>query len=262
MQIVDTHCHAGLSWFEPVELLLTQMNLNGVGKAALIQHRGCYDNSYLLECAERFPGRFKVVVLVDTSKPDAPQVLEEWAGKGAAGLRLSPLERSPGPDPLAIWKKASQLGLVVSVLGSAMEFASDEFSSLVAQLPDLNIIIEHLAGVKPGEEPPYTAYKKALSLANYPNTYIKVGGLGEISVRPTVLGTQWAFDDTPPLIEMATEAFTPQRMMWGSDYPPVSSREGYRNALEGVREHPAFEDQQDREWVMGKTAMKVFKFER
>ena len=48
-------------------------------------------------------------------------------------------------------------------------------------------------------------------------------------------------------------------MMWGSDYPPVSGREGYRNALLGVTDHPALGDQEDRELVMGKTALHVFK---
>ncbi len=91
--------------------------------------------------------------------------------------------------------------------------------------------------------------------------YIKVGGLGEISERPPVLSPQFAFDHTPPLIEMAYDAFGPRRMMWGSDYPPVSNREGYRNALQGVRDNAAFKSDDDREWVMGKTALNVFKFE-
>ena len=38
MRIVDTHTHAGINWFEPVELLIHQMNLNDVEKAVLIQH--------------------------------------------------------------------------------------------------------------------------------------------------------------------------------------------------------------------------------
>ena len=50
-------------------------------------------------------------------------------------------------------------------------------------------------------------------------------------------------------------------MMWGSDYPPVSSREGYRNALRGVADHPALKAGDIREWVMGKTALSLFKFD-
>ena len=261
MIVVDTHCHAGRNWFEPVELLLYQMNANGVDKAVLIQHRGTYDNAYLFECASQFRGRFVVVVIVDTTQPDALAALEGWAAWGAVGVRLGPTVRSPGADPLAIWRKANELGLVVSSLGGVEEFASDDFSTLVAELPDLPIIIEHLAGVGQGAQPPYATFKKALALANYPNTYVKVGGLGEISARPPVLQPHFAFDYTPPLVEMAYDAFGPRRMMWGSDYPPVSGREGYRNALHGVMEHPALRSQEDREWVMGKTALSVFGFD-
>ncbi len=88
---------------------------------------------------------------------------------------------------------------------------------------------------------------------------VKVGGLGEISERPPVLRPAFHFDHTPPLIEMAYDAFGPRRMMWGSDFPPVSNREGYRNALEGIRDHTAFKSDEDRDWVMGGTAMKVFR---
>ena len=261
MRIVDTHCHAGRNWFEPVELLLYQMNANEVEKGVLIQHRGTYDNTYLFECARRYPGRFAVVAIVDESDADAPSALEPWAERGAVGVRLGPTDRSPGSDPLAIWRKAAELGLVVSSLGGVEDFASDEFSRLVAELPDLPIIVEHLAGVGQGAEPPYTTYKRALALANYPNTYLKVGGLGEISVRSPVLKPQFGFDYTPPLIEMAYDAFGPRRMMWGSDYPPVSGREGYRNALNGVRDHSALGSEDDREWIMGKTALDLFRFE-
>ena len=76
MTIVDTHCHAGETWFEPIEALLHQMDANDVDKAVLVQHRGAFDNSYLLECASRFPGRFAVVAQVDTSQSDAPAALE------------------------------------------------------------------------------------------------------------------------------------------------------------------------------------------
>ncbi len=260
MTVVDTHCHAGLNWFEPVEMLINQMNANGVDRAALIQHRGAYDNGYLFECAQRFPGRFAIVVIVDTSSERAPTDMERWAEMGACGVRLAPLERSPGADPLAIWRKAAQLGLLVSSLGGLDQFASSEFESAVAEFPDMPIIIEHLSGVGAGAEPPYSTYKKALALSKYPNTYIKVPGLGEISERPTALGSRFGFDYTPPLFEMALDAFGPRRMMWGSDYPPVSGREGYRNALEGVKSHPAFKDPDVRAWALGETAMSLFKF--
>ena len=259
MMIVDSHCHAGLSWFEPVESLIYQMDANGVDQAVLIQHRGNYDNSYLFQCAERYAGRFAVVVMVDTYQPGALSALEKCAAQGAVGVRLNATERSPGSEPMAIWNKAAELRLVVSVSGSVEEFASDDFARLVAEVSGLALVIEHQAGMEPGVRLPDAAFERAMALADHPNTYIKVGGLGEFSARLPVLGPQLAFDYTPPLIESAFQAFGPRRMMWGSDYPPVSGREGYRNALLGVTDHPALGDQEDRELVMGKTALHVFK---
>ena len=277
MRIVDTHTHAGINWFEPVELLIHQMNLNDVEKAVLVQHglpqTGGYDHTYLFECVERFPGRFAVVVIVDVTKPDALDRLEGYASQGAVGGRLAPDQRSAGDDPLAIWRKADELGLVISSMGGIANTSSDEFNALVAQFPKMPFVLEHLAGGSDGAgfpanglgpQPPYARYKKALELAEYPNTYMKLPGLGELSRRPQVLKTRYGFDfydSIPPLVELAHDAFSPNRLMWGSDYPPVSQREGYRNALLGVLDHPAFNTQEEREWVMSKTALSLFKFE-
>jgi len=260
MRIIDTHCHAGLNWFEPIETLVYQMDTNRVSAAVLIQHGGTYDNSYLFKCAGRFPGRFKVVVLVDPEDPDQAGTLTKLAERGAAGVRLGPDARLPDNDAPGLWRKAGELGLVVSSLGKADQFASDDFKALVDACPDTRIVIEHLAGVGHAE-PPYEAYRSALELAERPNTYVKVPGLGEITPRPPRLGREFHFDDVPPLFEMARDAFGVQRMMWGSDFPPSAGREGYRNVLDGVRNHPAFADGDDLEWVLGRTAADLWGFD-
>lgn len=277
MIIIDTHTHAGTNWFEPVEMLIHQMNLNNVEKSILVQHGrpqfGHYDHTYLFECMKRFPGRFGVVVIVDVTKSEALTKLEHYKEQGAIGVRLNPLQRSPGSDPLAIWRKADDLGLVVSSMGSVDDNSSDEFHSLVSQLPNLPIVLEHFAGGGegaafpqngPGPQAPYTKLKRALKLANYPNTFIKVHGLAELSNRPSALPVRYDlefYDEVSPIVHMIRDAFGSKRIMWGSDYPPVSQREGYRNALRGILEHPAFDSLEDRDWVMGKTALSFFKFD-
>jgi hypothetical protein len=42
-----------------------------------------------------------------------------------------------------------------------------------------------------------------MELAQLPNTYLKVPGLGEISPRPPVLGREFRPEYAPPLIEIA-----------------------------------------------------------
>jgi L-fuconolactonase len=254
MIIVDTHVHVALHIYEPVEILLAQMQHNAVEKTVLVQSTTTTDNTYLIECLRRFPGRFAVVCRVDIENPTAPEDLERWSREGAESLRLRNFHRSPGDDPLAIWRKAADLGLSVSVGGPVEVFASDDFRTLVESLSTLKIIIEHLGGVGRDATPPYSQFRRMLDLARYPNTYVKIHGTGEICHPP------FPYETMPPFVEMAYEAFGPQRMMWGSDYPPVSLREGYRNALRFPMEHMPFCSQEDLAWIFGKTALSLWTF--
>ena len=265
MEVVDTHCHASPYWYEPVEILLDQMTRNGVDKAVLIQLLGWYDNSYPIECMRRFPGRFSVVVIVDTGRSDAEDRLEDWVKQGAEGIRLRLTVRSPGSDPLAIWRKAEALGIPVSCIGTVNQFASPDFENIIKELPGLNIIIEHLGGAGGlfGEQdntPPHGTYRKVLALAEHPNVFMKVPGLGEVSTRAMPVRTPFPFEDAPPLIEMALKAFGARRLMWGSDFPPVAAREGYGNALRLPMERVRFASEEDKEWVFGKTAASLWRF--
>ena len=266
MLTIDAHCHASSQWFEPVELLLLQMSRNAVDKSVLVQHEGQYDNRYLLECVRRFPGRFCVVGLVDTTAPDGPEALTYWASEGIRGVRLGPSMRSPGSDPLAVWRKASELGLVVSAHGTSEEYASDEFRRLIEALPDLPIIIEHLGFVGSEGGPAYTSdyanYRKILALSRYPNTYMKVPGLGEFMPRP-MPAREPPFDlnEVPPVIDMAIEAFGPNRLMLGTDYPPCSRREGYGNVVYYVREYLSRHGLEVQKAIFGGTAASLFSFD-
>jgi L-fuconolactonase len=258
--VVDSHCHALPHWFEPVEVLLHQMDANGVEKATLVQVRGQFDNRYIIECVRRFPGRFCALVGVDTESPAAPEMLAHCVGEGAVGVRLDAAVRSPGSEPLAIWRTAAELGIAVSAFGSPDEFASREFEQVLTELPDLPIIIEHLGRIGRNEAPPYSRFRKVLALARYPNAYIKIHGLGEICPRPMPFPQPMRFANIPPFMEMAYDAFGANRVMWGSDFPPVAGREGYRNALTWPMNHIPFRNDADKEWMFGRTALSLFTF--
>ena len=236
------------------------MDQNGVEHAILIQIRGQYDNSYQAECVQRFPGRFSNVVGVDWEAPDAIERLERLADQGAAGVRLRPTSRSAGSDPLAFWRACDRLGIAVSCLGAAAEFAADDFAELIASLPKLSIVIEHLAGIGfrsgGGNADPLD---RLLALARYPNVYVKVPGLGEFCERAMPVREPFMFvEPIPPLLPRFYAAFGASRLMWGSDYPPVAGREGYRNALRLAMAQ--FEDQPaaERDAIFGGTALSVF----
>ena len=261
MVVVDSHCHVSPYWYEPVESLLFQMDQNGVELALLVQYMGQFNNEYQMECVRRFPGRFASVVLVDARSQDAVDKLDRLADQGAKGVRLRPSTRSPGDDPLAIWRAAAELKLPVSCSGTSMEFASGQFADLIQTFPKLPIVIEHLGSINTpdGETGPYEIRRRVFDLSRFPNVYIKIHGLGEFCTRKKQMSGPFPFElPIPPILEMAYEAFGPERMMWGSDYPPVSGREGYGNALRFTLDQFASKTQRDRNLIFGEVARGVF----
>ncbi|NSX14707.1 amidohydrolase family protein [Cupriavidus taiwanensis] len=260
--LIDSHAHVSPVWYEPVETLLGQMARHGVARAVLTQMIGQADNRYLADCVQAHPSRFASVVWIDPAAPDAAQALARLAEQGAAGVRLRPGARSPGPDPLAIWRAAEACGLPVSCVGHAEAFTAPAFAELLQAVPGLTVVLEHLGDTsKPmASEADGELRYTVLRLARFDNVSLKVPGLGELVPRAAnalcggaTFGTAGA-----ALLEAAIAAFGAPRLMWGSDFPVVSSREGYGNALALVREclldHPAAV----RDAILSGTARRVF----
>ncbi|MBE84366.1 amidohydrolase [bacterium] len=252
MTIVDTHCHIGLHKYEPVESLAFMMGKSGVDKAVLIQYAGNADNTYMLNAMAAHPGKFQSAMIV-TPDDDGTQV-RKWAERGIIGIRLSVDSRAEGSDPLAHWRAADELGLVVSAPSRVRKLLSPAFLEVIDEFPNLQIVIEHLAGVGQNAEAPYQEFKEAMKLAERPNLSIKLPGFGEICPVPL------PFDPIPPLPDLALEAFGPDRMMWGSDYPPVSGREGYASSLGVPLDYFGKLSESEHEWIFGKAALKIWRF--
>lgn len=258
MLTIDTHCHVGLDWFEPVEVLVFQMDRNEVDKAVLVQHKGEFDNTYLIDCVRRFPGRFAAVGSVDTNRSDAVSELKRWVLEGIQGIRW---HLDLARVPTDVLKRAEELNLRVSCAGAKEALASDAFRGIVEQLPGLIFIVEHLGFVTHTDKPPYTTYSRILNMAKYSNVYMKVHGLGELEPRPSPM-THPTFDvkRVSPFIEMALDAFGPSRLMIGTDSPPSSHREGYANVLRYLREYLSRYEPAVQAAIFGATADSLFTF--
>jgi L-fuconolactonase len=259
--IFDSHCHASPQWFEPVELLLFQMDRHRVERAALVQLLGQYDNAYQNACVAQHADRLVSVVAVDWRRPDGAGKLEEQAQAGAAGVRLRPEARSPGEDPYAIWRVAAERRLPVSCVGTAANFTAPAFAELVQALPELTIVMEHLGGwARPDCDKLDETRGLIAALARFPNLFLKVPALGQLVQRGPDLPPSGPVLDSGQagvILEMLGH-FGSGRMMWGSDFPVVASREGYANALNWTRDlfagqPPAVADQ-----IFGGAARAVF----
>ena len=260
--IVDSHVHSSTVWWEPVEVHLFHMDRNDVERAVLIQFWGQTDNEYHFDAQRRYPGRFANVVYVDWTQKDAIARLEELAERGASGVRLRPGARSSGDDPLAIWRAAGRLDLTVDCGGAFFKDENDEtFFDLVRAVPDVRIVIEHLGGAnKPDSTEAQRALRRrAMKLAQFPNVTMKIHGLGEFAERAMPPGSSFPFKEPiPPLLEDVYQAFGPQRMMWGSDYPNTSHREGYTTSLVLCRDRFSDKPKAEIDLIFGGVAQRMF----
>jgi L-fuconolactonase len=230
-----------------------------VDHAVLVQHAGEFDNSYLIECCQRYPGRFAVACLVDAQQTDAADQLSAWVERSSAvqGIRLYLGQLFGGaPGAAALWRRADELGLNITVAGSLRELASPEMMDVAQRFTRAKLHIEHLGHPDPKEPEPFERYRQALGLSRFEHVALKVSGFysfTELSWSP--------YTDTLRFVKVALELFGPQRMMWGSDFPPVSFREGYHNTVRFASQIIPLESYEDRAYLMGRTALRYWRFD-
>ncbi len=93
-----------------------------------------------------------------------------------------------------------------------------------------------------------------LTLAQFPRVYCKI--------THTWLLTKQAYPyrDTWDLVKRVYDAFGPDRLMWGTDWPISGNKLTYGQALELVRDEMDFLTTEDKDWILGKTIERLWPF--
>jgi L-fuconolactonase len=263
--IIDTHTHVVSSnkvkhpldpgargWSTEVsnnvEDLIVEMDRAGVDCATLVQPNGTYglDNSYQCDSATQYDPRTIAVGILDPAAPDAADQLSYWVHeRGMQGVRLQSQAEPDDPRCDALWQRAASLGIPISLGGGGQPEKVHRMRNVGARHPNVLFAPDHFAGWNGAQDK--AAMTMALeSLAQLPNAYVRVSS--------TSLGPYANLTATEQeLFRRVIEAFTPRRVMWGSNFP--SSRVGgYLGQVQlGQTALPWLSDD-DRHWIMGETA--------
>jgi L-fuconolactonase len=124
---------------------------------------------------------------------------------------------------------------------------------LAALLPEQPFVLDHLAKprIKAGEMEPWRRDIRAL--AGRPNVCCKVSGLvTEAAWR------QWQRADFAPYLEVVLEAFGPERLMFGSDWPVCLLAAEYREVVGIVEDLLTRLSDSERVAVWGGTAARFY----
>ena len=267
--IIDTHTHVVSSdktkppldpgargWStevsNDVEDLIKEMDEAGVECATLVQPNATYglDNSYQCDSAQRYAPRTVSVGILDPAAVDAADKLSYWTNEyGMTGVRLQSQAEPDDSRCDAIWQRAEELGVPISIGGGGQPGKVDAMRNIGRRYTNVLFAPDHFAGWSGSEDK--TAMTVALeALAKLPNAHLRISS--------TSLGPYADLSDQEKdLFRRVFEAFTPQRIMWGSNFP--SSRDGgYVGQVKLGQTALPWLSSEDREWIMGKSAHKLW----
>jgi L-fuconolactonase len=255
MLLVDAQVHVGLTKYRRLESYLPELEAAGVEKAILVQYAGNTDNSYLLECVRSQPGRFAGIAAVDHDDARGPSQIARLAELGVcSSVRIPAGARTPGPDPLAVWRAVNDAGLVATVQGPFTDIADPWFAEVVTALPELPIMLEHIGCFRYGVD---SGFSTLLALGKRPNVYTMWSCFYRFSQEV------YPHKDAWPHLAEALEAFGPQRILWSADINRGDqglgeTQDDYRRALDLILDRVAELDEGDRRDILGLNAARVY----
>lgn len=239
------------------EELFAHTQPNGVGRIVLIQmsyYR--YDNRYMLDTMERFPGVFSGVAIVDDSASDPGSTMRDLAAKRVRGFRINPgrtaVDAWIGSAGMAkMWETAADEGLAMCPLIGPE--ALPAIGKMCERFPKTRVVIDHFArigadGTIRGEQ-----LDSLARLADHPHVHVKTSAFYALGKK------QPPYTDLAPMIRRMRDAFGAERLMWASDCPyQVGPGHNYADAIRLVREGLDFLTPEERSAILHDTAERVF----
>lgn len=228
-----------------VEQLLFEMDQNGVERAAVVCARiddNPDDNDYVFAAARQHPDRLIQIADVDCSwtaeyhTPDAAdrlaRAVERYALKGFTHYVRDDDDGAwfLGDDGLAFIARAAELGQVASFAIPAR--LQPVLRELAGRFPSVPFLCHHMGGVRVGDA---AGLAEMVRSASVPNIHVKLSGFHYAND----VGWDFPYPACQPIVRALYEAFGPERLHWGSDYPVVRRAMTYQHSLETVRTHCA-----------------------
>jgi L-fuconolactonase len=214
----------------------------------------------LLDLAAREPMVLGVVGWVNLAAPGVAERLAQLrasaGGQWLAGIRHQVQEE---PDPRWLCRPDVRRGLAaVCEAGLAYDLLLtppqlDAAIETVAALPELRFVLDH-AGKPPIRDRELEPWRDRIGqLARYGNVTCKLSGL-VTEADPAA----WTVDDLRPYADTLLDAFGPERLMFGSDWPVCLLAASYDQVTIAAEELTAGLSGAERAAVFGGTAARAY----
>jgi predicted TIM-barrel fold metal-dependent hydrolase len=235
--------------------LLNLMKANGVERTVLVQFIGYrWDNRYALEAMKKHAPFFMGVARVNPTDDAAPDHLSELTAQGFRGVRISPTADASGDwirhkRMPRLWQRAQSLNVPMQIYAPITRMP--DLVPLIERCPDLDVVVDHMADC-PIDRP--EQLEQLLALARYPRVFVKISHLWSISRQP------YPWLDAQEYARRCYDAFGPQRLMWGTDWPVCKQWTSYEDTVRVFRDDMPFLNEEDKSWIMSRTVERVWRF--
>jgi L-fuconolactonase len=239
------------------EHLETELVEQGIDGSVAVQADQSEDETrFLLQLAQRHPFVVGVVGWVDLRAADVAERIEQFSRfERLCGVRhiaqAEPDDFLARGDVVRGIGALGDFGLTYDILVYAHQLPTA--TSLVEKLPDQPFVVDHLAKprIREGELEPWAAQMS--ELASHPNVWCKVSGL-----VTEADWSRWRAEDIHPYLDVVFEAFGPERLMFGSDWPVCLLAASYRRVRELIDEYAACLSTAERDKLFGGNAVRFY----
>lgn len=244
----------------PIENQVEQMRDFGLRYGVLINPRYFgWDNSYIAHCLKTHPNLFVAHGLLDPRDPKVAHKLRYWVKEhGFQGMRFSPIYHPESTwlnskEHYPLWREAEDLGAVFNFYIAPHQMPMLE--DMAGRFPGVKIVVDH-AG-KPDLKSPdcWPEFRKMFRLSRFPQVWISNSEPYEMSELK-----RYPYEDTLPFYKAIYEEFGGQQLVWGTGYPRPRWELPMDKELEFVDTYCDFYSAADRERLLGKNALGIWKF--
>jgi predicted TIM-barrel fold metal-dependent hydrolase len=244
----------------PIENQVEQMKDFGLKYTVLVNPRYYgWDNSYISYSLHKYPNLFVAHGLVNPEDPKVAERLRYWIKEhGFQGMRFSPIYHPNSTwlnskEHYPLWREAEKLNAVFNyyILPHQMPMLEE----MAGRFPGVKIVVDHLGKPDLRLEDPWAEFRKMFRLKRFPQVWISASEPYELSITK-----QYPYRDTIPFFKATYEEFGGKQLIWGTGYPRPRWELPMDKELEFVDKVLDFYTPEDRELLLGKNALRIWRF--
>lgn len=237
----------------------------GVNRINLIQMSFYgFDNSYMTDMIALYKDTFVGTAVIDPNGRAPEDLMKQFAEKKVRAFRIYPGLGSgvkPNAGTGADWLKPEGYDKMFAAGAKTHQAISclinpdalPDLERMCKKYPDTPVIIDHLCRIGADGEIREKEVDALCGMAKHARVMVKLGAFYALGKKKA------PYTDVGPMIQKVVQAFGAKRCMWESDCPfQVVEGHNYQDSIDLVRKHLDFLTDDDRDWLLRRTAEEFF----